>query len=218
MILKGWVLGELSTNCFLLVDESSKEAVLIDPGCFHEDIVRFIESNTLKVKYIIATHGHIDHIGGVDAFKDRFGAYVVAHEKEVEMFSSVTKNLSLWVGRAAKVQTPHILVKDGDILRVGSIELHLIHTPGHTPGSISIWIPSEKIVIVGDLLFLGSVGRTDLPGGNMAQLLRSIRKKIFKPPPKTKVYPGHGLYTTIIDEMEKNPFLKKKSDGELITT
>ncbi len=217
MTIKGWVLGDLLTNCFLLIDDKSKETALIDPAFFHEEIAKFIEDNELKLKYIIATHGHIDHIGGIDIFKDRFSSYVVAHEKEADIFGSVTKNLSLWLGRAVKIQEPHILVKDGDILKLGEVKLHILHTPGHTPGSISIWIPEEKAVIVGDLLFYGSVGRTDLPGGNFPQLIRSIKKKIFKLPPDTKVYPGHGLYTTIAEEMEKNPFLKKKDDGELIT-
>lgn len=205
------VVGPISTNCYIVFCERTREAVVIDPGFdrFDEDIVLGkIRELGLSVKYIINTHGHIDHISGNAKLKRETGAKIAVHADDAEMLIDPSKNY--FIGALFStygVSPPDILLKDGDEIRVGDIRIRVLHTPGHTPGSISLYIEEEGVVFTGDTLFAGSIGRTDLPGSSHEKIMRSIREKLLSLPDETRVYPGHGPETTIGIERRENVFL-----------
>jgi glyoxylase-like metal-dependent hydrolase (beta-lactamase superfamily II) len=200
--------GMLGCNCSVLGDEISREAIVIDPGDEISKILNIIHSNQLTVKMIVITHAHIDHIGGAEKLRAATGAPVYMHEAD-KMLSDQLAVQAAWLGIEAPkdpgIDTP---AREGDIIRAGAIEAHVLHTPGHTPGSISIYLPLESKLIAGDTLFEGSIGRTDLPGGDTAQLGRSIRGKLYALPEETIVFPGHGGTTSIGKEKKHNPFVR----------
>jgi glyoxylase-like metal-dependent hydrolase (beta-lactamase superfamily II) len=200
--------GPLGCNCSVIGDEVSREAIVIDPGDDVSDIVEIIERNELKVRMIVITHAHIDHIGGAQKLRARTGAPVYMHEADKLLADSLAIQAA-WLG----VETPEnpgidTPAREGDTLRAGPIEAQVLHTPGHTPGSISLYIPLENKLIAGDTLFRGSIGRTDLPGGDMGQITRSIQGKLYTLPEHTIVFPGHGETTTIGIEKRSNPFVR----------
>jgi hydroxyacylglutathione hydrolase len=200
--------GMLGCNCSVIGDEISREAIVIDPGDDVSKIIAILERNGLTVKMIVITHAHIDHIGGAEKLRDHTGAPVYMHEAD-KMLSDRLDVQAAWLG----VETPtdpgiDKPAREGDIIRVGPIEAHVLHTPGHTPGSISLYLPLENKIIAGDTLFQGSVGRTDLPGGDTAQISRSIRGKLYTLPEETIVFPGHGDTTTIGEEKRHNAFVR----------
>jgi len=199
--------GMLQCNCSIFGDEQSREAVVIDPGDEIEEIQAILAKHRLQVKAIVITHAHIDHIGGAQKLKAATGAPVYMNANDQELYDRLDVQAG-WLG----MQTPEktsidVNARDGDSLTLGAAEFHVLHTPGHTQGSISLWIPAENKVVAGDTLFRDSIGRTDLPGGNPRQILRSIHEKLMPLDESTVVIPGHGPNTTIGRERERNPFL-----------
>ncbi len=200
--------GILGCNCSVIGDEISREAIVIDPGDDVSKIIAILERHQLTVKMIVITHAHIDHIGGAEKLRAHTGAPVYMHEADKMLSDSLDMQAS-WLG----VETPKDPgidkpAREGDIIRAGSVEAHVLHTPGHTPGSISLYLPLEGKLIAGDTLFEGSIGRTDLPGGDTAQIGRSIRGKLYTLPEDTIVFPGHGGNTSIGQEKRHNPFVR----------
>ncbi len=155
---------------------------------------------------ILLTHGHFDHIMGVEGLRTQFGIPVYVHEDDADMLERPQLNAGAMIGVSISVQADQT-VKDGDVLHLAGMEIHVLHTPGHTPGGVCYYFPKEEVVFSGDTLFCGSVGRTDLPGGSMSALIRSVREKVFKLPDLTVVYTGHGEPTKIGDEKRCNPFI-----------
>jgi hydroxyacylglutathione hydrolase len=200
--------GMLQCNCSVLGDEQTKEAIVVDPGDEVERIQAVLRQYGLTVKAIVITHGHIDHISGAQKLKVLTGAPVYMNPSDQELVDALDK-YAAWLGvptpEAVEVDTP---TKDGDTLKLNARDLQIIHTPGHTQGSLCLYIPSEHKLLAGDTLFKESVGRTDLPGGNTKQLLSSIQTKLLVLPEDTLVTPGHGEATTIGQEKDRNPFLQ----------
>jgi hydroxyacylglutathione hydrolase len=200
--------GVLQCNCSIFGDEQSREGLVIDPG---DDIARVLEivrRHALTVKAIVITHAHIDHIGGAQKLKQATGAPVYMNRNDIELQKMLDVQ-AMWLGmRDPEPVTIDVAAKEGDKLVIGTAEFHVLHTPGHTQGSISLLIPSENKLIAGDTLFRDSIGRTDLPGGDGRQILRSIHEKLLPLAPETVVIPGHGPNTTIGREKQFNPFLQ----------
>ena len=199
--------GLLGCNCSIFGDETTGQAIVIDPGADIEKIEEILSAHNLHVKTIVITHAHIDHIGGAQTLKSRTGAPIHMHAAD-EFLNENLEMQASWLG----VETPDyaevdVAAKEGDTILLGSTEFHLLETPGHTPGSLCVWIPSEKKLAAGDTLFRESIGRTDLPGGDSRQILQSIAGKLLRLPDETLVYPGHGISTTIGHEKRFNPFL-----------
>lgn len=184
------------------------EAMVIDPGDDIQEIVAILDRHELKVKMIVITHAHIDHIGGAHKLRALTGAPVYMNQSDAFLADHLSTQAA-WLG----METPlnpgiDVPAREGDILRAGSVEAHVLHTPGHTPGSISLFLPAEQKVIAGDTLFKGSIGRTDLPGGDFNQISNSIRTKLYTLPDTTVVFPGHGERTLIATEKRSNPFVR----------
>jgi len=204
MKIKKFEVGPLFVNCYIIYDESTKEAVVIDPGDEPDLILDFIKEENLNLKYILCTHGHFDHIGSVKELKDETGAKVVLHEKDIEIYRNSPQIAMQFFSIEIEPQPePDILIKNGEILNTGNVQLTVIHTSGHSPGSVCFY--TEGYIFTGDTLFAGSVGRTDLIGGSMNELLNSL-KKIASLPDETIVFPGHGPKTKIGIEKKTNPF------------
>ena len=209
MLLKTLLVGELETNCYVLSDEKNKQAMIIDPGGDFPDIEKYILEQNLKVKYIVLTHGHIDHIGALAQLKQMTKAQVMIHKKDSEMLSNPASNLSLFANQPIDSCPADGFLEEGDQVTIGDIKFEVIHTPGHTPGGISLW--TDKMIFSGDTIFFRSVGRTDLPGGSWDQLIKSIKQKILTKDDDTVIYPGHGPPTTVGEEKTQNPFLNNSS-------
>lgn len=200
--------GMLQCNCSIFGDETTKEAIVIDPGDDIEDIQAILNRHALKVKAIVITHAHIDHIGGAAKLKALTGAPVYMNGKDQELYDHLDWQAS-WLGMDTPSRTAiDTAVKEGDSLQLGAAEFHVLDTPGHTPGSISVWIPAENKLVAGDTLFRDSIGRTDLPGGDSRKILSSIHTKLLTLPHDAAVIAGHGPQTTIGREAERNPFLQ----------
>ena len=200
--------GMLQCNCSIFGDEASGEAMVIDPGDNIPEILAIVRRRGLTVKAIVITHAHLDHIGGAQKLKTATGAPVYMNQED-DMLRKTLDAQAAWLGMAPPEQTDiDAPVRDGDVLRIAGSEFNILHTPGHTQGSISLWIPSEKKVVAGDTLFRDSIGRTDLPGGDGRQILRSIRDKLLPLHEDTIVIPGHGPNTTIGREKQFNYFLQ----------
>lgn len=201
-------LGPVQTNCYVIQDEQ-KNCLVIDPGEESKKIITYIENEQLKPVAILLTHGHFDHIGAVDGVRDYFGLPVYIHETEQHTLTDPSENgstrypgLPLVQNRAAD----HLMNTEG-MMAVGPFSFDVRHTPGHSPGSVSFVFEEDGFAVVGDTLFQGSVGRTDLPGGNTETLLASIHNKLLTLDEDTVIYPGHGFPTTPAEEMNNNPFL-----------
>jgi len=200
--------GMLQCNCSIFGDEQSREAIVIDPGDDIAKIVEILDRHGLTVKAIVITHAHIDHIGGAAKLKELTGAPVYMNSNDAELYAELDAQAG-WLGIKPPSRTEiDSEAREGDRLSLGSAEFQIVHTPGHTQGSISIWIPTENKLIAGDTLFRDSIGRTDLPGGNPRQILQSIHDKLMALPETAMVVPGHGPNTTIGREKERNPFLQ----------
>ena len=203
MKIKIYMVGSIGTNCYLVWDDESKDAMLVDPGGYEPLIERAIDENTLRLKYILLTHGHYDHVDGVCDFQ----------ESEPDAILAACEGDGLYLKELA----PGLILKDGDILELGGLSFRVIATPGHTEGGLSLYIPETDpeltdesfsgTVFSGDTLFKASIGRTDLPGGDYEELKSSIREKLFELPDDTLVLPGHMGATTIEYEKLYNPFV-----------
>ncbi len=206
MKFKRLPLGIYQANCYIVNDEDSKETAVIDPGGDFQEIKAYLEAEGLKVKYIILTHGHGDHIGALRELMSYSGASVCIHEEDNEMLNNSRLNLSADMGYQSVEISADKLLHDGDVLELGEAKLNIIHTPGHSRGSICIYC--EGSLFSGDTLFACSIGRTDLAGGSFDQIIASIKDKLFILPEDTAVYPGHGPSSTILIEKRRNPFFQ----------
>lgn len=204
MIVRILTVGPLAENCIIVYDEKSKDCVIVDPGADGEDILEEVEN--LNVKAILATHGHLDHVGQVGFLKKMLNIPFYMNEKDEFLINNDIFPGFAFMLKATKCPSPDFYIKDGDILTFGSLELTVMETPGHTPGSVCFYNKKEKVLISGDTLFAGSVGRVDLPGGNPQEMEKSL-KKLMELPEETVVYPGHGGKTTIGKEKRTNPFI-----------
>lgn len=203
-----FTIGALSTNCYILSCENTKEAVIIDPGfnsnSEKEKIQKFIERQMLTLKFIVNTHGHPDHTCGNGIIKERFDVPILIHENDADMLGKKSQIFGLF-GFQSFAPPADIMLNDGDIVKFGKTSIKVIHTPGHSRGSISLL--GEKEVFVGDTLFLGSIGRTDFPESSEREM-KNYLKKLRSLPEGYVVYPGHGPTTTIGEEKRNNPFLQ----------
>jgi len=202
------ILGAFETNCFVLRSaESAEDCLIIDTGLQAGKLVNFLEQNNLNPIAVVLTHGHPDHIAGVAALRDSFpDIKVYIHKLDAEMLKETPLNMGFPLEGASDTGPADVLLEEQDLIEHAGIKLHVLHTPGHTSGGICLYSVDEGIVFTDDTLFADSVGRTDL-GGNMAQLIKSIREKLFTLPDNTKVFPGHGPATTIAHEKAYNQFL-----------
>ncbi len=202
--------GMLACNCSIVGDEETGEAIVIDPGDEIERVQEVLAKHKLRAKYIVATHAHIDHVGGLEKLKRATGAAVLMHVSDLPLYQNLAVQAE-WLGLPPPgVVDVDQFLKEGDALRFGSHVLEVLHTPGHSPGSLSLHLPGkQRRIFSGDTLFQGSVGRWDLWGGSYEEILRSIHSRLLIFPDETPVFPGHGLATTIGEEREENPFLQE---------
>lgn len=209
MIHKIFPVGPLQCNCSVIGDEKTHEAMVIDPGDQIEQILDILRQKKLTLKQIVITHAHIDHVGGAMKLKAATGAPILMNQNDYALLKMLDMQAA-WVGMRppGDVQVDET-ISQGRVLKIGEISSNVIHTPGHTEGSICIYFPEEKKLIAGDTLFAGSIGRTDLPGGSMDKIMRSLHTQVLALPDETEVVPGHGPLTTIGEERETNPFLQK---------
>ena len=199
------MLGICQTNCYFVYQEGTQDVIFFDPADKGDYIYETLKEKGFQVKGILLTHAHFDHIWGLEELRKKSGAKVYACEAEKELCHDTRLNVSVSVGRACSVDAD-VYVKDGEEITIAGMTCRLIATPGHTEGSCCYYFPEGGFVVSGDTLFADSVGRTDLPTGDMGQLVRSIREKLFVLPEDTRVYPGHGEATEIGHEKQYNPF------------
>ncbi len=209
MIHEIFPVGPLQCNCSVVGDETTREALVIDPGDDIEDVLALVQKHNLTVKQIVVTHAHIDHVGGAMKLRAATGAPILLNQNDHALLKMLDVQAA-WIGveDPGKVEIDRS-IGQGDIVQAGSLTAKVIHTPGHTEGSVCLYFPSEKKLIAGDTLFAGSIGRTDLPGGSMRKIINSLHEKVMTLPDETLVVPGHGPLTTIGEERESNPFLVK---------
>ncbi len=201
--------GPLHCNCSVIGDEVTREAMVIDPGDEIEDVLALVRKHNLQVKQIVVTHAHIDHVGGAMKLRAATGAPILLNQNDYALLKMLDVQAA-WIG----VEDPGKVEIDGsvgqaDTVRAGSLTANVMHTPGHTEGSVCLYFPLEKKLIAGDTLFAGSIGRTDLPGGSFDKIMDSLHEKVMALPDETVVVPGHGELTTIGEERQSNPFLVK---------
>ncbi len=203
--IKSMTLGMVATNCYLIINKETKEALLIDPADNALRISKVIEENVCTLKAILLTHGHFDHIMALNELKKRYNVPVYAHEEEEDVLKQSSLNMSGMIGQIYTTQAD-IYVKDGEHLKLAGLDIIVLHTPGHTKGGVCYYLPEEKVLMSGDTLFHCSIGRTDFPTGSMSQLVRSVKEQLFVLPDDVQVYPGHDSVTSIGYEKQYNPF------------
>jgi glyoxylase-like metal-dependent hydrolase (beta-lactamase superfamily II) len=197
----------LQCNCSILGDETSREAIVVDPGDDIPRIMAVVQRHRLTVKQILITHAHIDHIAGAARLKRLTGAPILYNPRDLPLVKMMDVQAG-WLGIATpEVHPPDDTLEDGRVIAISGLSGNIFHTPGHTQGSVCLHLPTQNLLLAGDTLFAGSVGRTDLPGGDGPTLIRSIHEKLLPLPDTTIVVPGHGPNTTIGAERESNPFL-----------
>jgi hydroxyacylglutathione hydrolase len=209
VILETFPVGPLQCNCTVLGDEASGEAMVVDPGDNIPQILATLARHRLTLKQIVVTHGHIDHVGGAVRLKRATGAPILMNQNDLAQLKMMDVQAG-WLGLAAppEVAPPDASAEDGMAAGIAGHTAQILHTPGHTQGSICLHFADENLLLAGDTLFAGSIGRTDLPGGDGRQIIRSIHGRLLALPDATRVIPGHGPETTIGDERESNPFLQ----------
>ena len=208
MILEMLTVGPFQENCYIIGDEDSGVGAIIDPGDEAARIAMAVEETGLDIGSIIVTHAHIDHVGGVISLADEYSCPVLMHEESEPLLEGLPTQAMMMGIRFGKVPTVDRYVGDEETLEVGDLRLRSLYTPGHAPGHLAFYVEDEGLVLSGDALFAGSVGRVDLPGGSMEVLMRSIEERLLTLPDETIVYSGHGPRTTIGNERTSNPFLQ----------
>lgn len=211
MIHKIFPVGPLQCNCSVIGDEATHEAMVIDPGDDIEDVLQIIRENGLTVKQIVVTHAHIDHVGGAMKLRQATGAPILLNQNDYDLLKMLDVQAA-WIGvpPPGPVQIDSS-ISTGDKVSAGSLTADVIHTPGHTEGSVCLYFPAQQKLIAGDTLFAGSIGRTDLPGGSFKKIMSSLHEKVMALPDETIVIPGHGPATTIGEERATNPFINSKT-------
>jgi len=200
--------GPLQCNCSIIGDETMRDAMVIDPGDDIADVLAIIQKHKLQVRQIVITHAHIDHVGGAMKLRQATGAPILMNQNDYALVKMLDVQAA-WLGMKSPGQVEiDRSVGDADKVEAGPLIANVIHTPGHTEGSVCLYFAPQKKLIAGDTLFAGSIGRTDLPGGSYDKIIRSLHEKVLALPDETLVVPGHGPLTTIGDERESNPFLK----------
>jgi hydroxyacylglutathione hydrolase len=201
--------GPLQCNCSVIGDETTHEAMVIDPGDDIQEVLALIRKHNLQVKQIVITHAHIDHVGGAMKLRAATGAPILLNQNDYALLKMLDEQAA-WIGMRSpgKVAIDRSITT-GETVTAGSVSANILHTPGHTEGSICLYFPADKKLIAGDTLFAGSIGRTDLPGGSMQKILGSLHDTVMALPDETVVVPGHGPLTTIGEDRETNPFLVK---------
>lgn len=202
--MRSHVSGPLEENVFLLADAETKRAAIIDPGIESEGLLETIQREHWRLDYIINTHGHFDHVSGNAFFKGRTGAELLIHAADLPLLEGLVEHSMVFGFRPSPSPRPDRFLKEGDVLKLGGLAIGVLHTPGHSPGGVTLHVADR--LFVGDALFAGSIGRTDLPGGSYETLIASVRSKILTFPDETRVYPGHGPETTVGRERRTNPF------------
>ncbi|MHC4739648.1 MAG: MBL fold metallo-hydrolase [Planctomycetota bacterium] len=210
MKIKHLILGSYETNCYIVCEnEAVKDCMLVDTGLESDALIEFLKSQELNPVAAVFTHGHADHITGIPLLRENYPDIMIyIHKLDAKMLTRATSNLSVLAGRIFRTKPADELIEEADVIEAAGVKLEVFHTPGHTQGGISLYSKDEKILFSGDTLFAGSVGRTDMPGGNMRQLIEGIKEKLLSLPEETVVYPGHGPVTTIGQEKVSNPFLQ----------
>ncbi len=207
MEMKTCVVGPLEVNCYIIWDRQSRHGLIIDPGGDGEMLVEVIKGLDVDIKYLINTHGHFDHISANNSIADAFSPERVLHPEDLDLFHGAHLQAEYFGLTAMPQPEPTIFAQEGMVIRVGNLSLRVIHTPGHTPGSISLYADHEGVLFTGDTLFQGSVGRTDLPGGSYETLMSSIKEKLLPLGDSVEVFCGHGPSTTLGEEKLSNPFI-----------
>jgi glyoxylase-like metal-dependent hydrolase (beta-lactamase superfamily II) len=209
MIHKILPVGPLQCNCSIIGDETTHEAMVIDPGDDIADILAVIKQYKLQVKQIVITHAHIDHVGGAMKLRAQTGAPILLNQNDYALLKMLDVQAE-WLGMASPGDVAiESSIADGESLQTGALKANVLHTPGHTEGSVCLYFPVEKLLIAGDTLFAGSIGRTDLPGGSFEKIMHSLHDRVLTLPDETVVIPGHGPKTTIGQERDENPYLQK---------
>lgn len=208
MIIHAMPLGPLQANCFIVGCEKTRKAAVVDPGGDDDRLLAALDKENLELGVVVNTHGHFDHVGGNKAIIAATGAELMIHKQDAPMLEHLVQSAAAWGMRAEASPTPDRLLEDGDLIDFGDLQFKVIHTPGHSPGGICLHVDKEKALFVGDTLFVSSIGRTDLPGGDYDTLIRSIQTRLFVLPDETAVYNGHMEPTTIGQEKRFNPFCK----------
>ncbi len=208
MIVRPMPVGPLQANCFIVGCDETRKAAIVDPGGDADRLLSALKQENLELSVIVNTHGHFDHVGGNKAVKAATGAELMIHSQDAPMLAHLTQAAAAWGMKTDASPAPDRILEDGDDIDFGNLQFKVIHTPGHSPGGICLHVEAEKALFVGDTLFAGSIGRTDLPGGDYDTLIRSIQTKLFALPDETTVYNGHMQPTTIGQEKRYNPFCK----------
>jgi hydroxyacylglutathione hydrolase len=206
MIIKSLVVGPLENNCYIIADENTKEGLVVDPGDEPDRILDLIHENNFQLKYIVCTHAHFDHVAAVPEIKEETKAKIVLHIDDLAIYRSTKDQAAAWGYEVDPLPEPEMFVSEGDVLEAGDLRFEILHTPGHSPGGICLY--GEGILITGDTLFAGSVGRTDLYGGDIKELKISF-KRLMSFSDDVKVFPGHGPESTIGKERSDNLFSYK---------